>query len=117
MTYTIKEASEKINLPASMLRYYEKEEILPTVKRDENGNRMYDEGDLAWLELVTCLRKTQVPLSELKAISKLSQQGIDTLQQRIDILEMHKKNILKQQKELEYTVEKLDEKITYYKNL
>lgn len=116
MSYKIKEVAEKINLPTSTLLYYEQENILPAIKRDENGNRIYDDADVAWLELVTCLRKTNIPLSELKAISLLSRQGIGTIQERIRLLEMHKDNIIKQQQELQDTLKKLDKKINYYKN-
>lgn len=39
MGYTIKEASEKVNLTPYTLRYYEKEGLLPLVGRDSHGNR------------------------------------------------------------------------------
>lgn len=33
MAYTIKEASEKMNIPAHTIRYYEKEGLLPFLKK------------------------------------------------------------------------------------
>ncbi|NKR09645.1 MerR family DNA-binding transcriptional regulator, partial [Escherichia coli] len=40
---TIKEISEKTGITPYTLRFYEREGILPSVKRDSSGNRMYDE--------------------------------------------------------------------------
>lgn len=117
MTYTIQEVAEKVNLLSHTLRYYEKEGILPFIKRDKNGNRIYQESDLAWLELVICLRRTNIPLSDLRAIAQLSKKGSGTINERIGILEAHKKEIEKQQEELTYTLKKISEKITYYKSM
>ena len=40
MTYTIKEASDITGIPATTLRYYDKEGILPFLERKESGHRM-----------------------------------------------------------------------------
>ena len=52
MGYTIKQISEKTNLSAHVLRYYEKEGLLPSVSRSNSGFRNYSEGDLEWLGLL-----------------------------------------------------------------
>ncbi|WP_379547003.1 MerR family DNA-binding transcriptional regulator [Oceanobacillus sojae] len=38
---TIKKASEKVEVPVSTIRYYDNEGLLPFIKRDENGYRMF----------------------------------------------------------------------------
>lgn len=76
MGYSIKEVSEKVGLPAHTLRYYEQEGLLPFIKRDANGNRIFNENDLTWLELVICLRKTDIALSELREIVELTKKEI-----------------------------------------
>lgn len=45
MTYTIKEASDITGIPATTLRYYDKEGILPFLERKESGHRMFSEQD------------------------------------------------------------------------
>lgn len=55
MEYTIKQVSELTGLPASTLRYYESEKLLPAVNRNEAGHRVYDEKSLDWLSIITCL--------------------------------------------------------------
>lgn len=43
MEYHIKEAAAKVGLPTHTLRYYEQQGLLPFIKRDENGNRIFSE--------------------------------------------------------------------------
>ena len=47
---TIKEAAERTDLSAHMLRYYERVGLLPTVERATNGHRRYSKSDLGWIE-------------------------------------------------------------------
>lgn len=51
MEYKIKQVSEITGLPASTLRYYEKEQLLPTVKRNEAGVRIYNDKTLTGYRL------------------------------------------------------------------
>lgn len=117
MGYSIKEVAEKVGLPTHTLRYYEKEGLLPFIKRDANGNRIFEEKDLSWLELVICLRKTDIALSELREIVNLTKEGDWTISKRKQILEKHKKKMLEKQRVLERAFLKIDEKIMYYDGL
>ena len=56
MTYTIKEASDITGIPATTLRYYDKEGILPFLERKESGHRMFSEQDLSMLRIIECLK-------------------------------------------------------------
>ena len=42
---TIKEVSEKFDITADTLRYYERVGLIPPVARNANGNRDYQEKD------------------------------------------------------------------------
>ena len=55
--YSIAEVSEMFNLPASLLRYWEKE--FPTIKPKKSGNnvRMYTKDDIEEIRLVNDLVK------------------------------------------------------------
>ncbi|MDQ8738121.1 MerR family transcriptional regulator [Paenibacillus sp. LHD-38] len=117
MEIHIKEAAEKIGLPTHTLRYYEQEGLLPFIKRDGNGNRIFDEADLLWLELIVCLRKTDIPLSELRAIVELTKEGDSTASQRKQIFEKHKEKMMEKQRDLDNAFIKIDSKIEFYDEL
>ena len=48
-TYTIQEISQKFDLPASTLRYYEDIGLLTDVERTENNQRVYNFGHVCQL--------------------------------------------------------------------
>mgnify|MGYP002508108400 CR=1 FL=1 len=49
MGLTIKEVSEKFNIPSETLRYYERVGVIPPVTRTASGIRNYQEEDLVLL--------------------------------------------------------------------
>ena len=49
MIYTVGEMAQKLGVPASTLRYYDKEGLLPFVERSSGGIRMFRERDFEWL--------------------------------------------------------------------
>lgn len=65
MNYSIKEIAEKVGIAPHVLRYYEKEGLLPSVERGKNGFRQYTEEDVRRLELVCSLRDTGMQLSQI----------------------------------------------------
>lgn len=82
MTFTIKEISTITNVSASTLRYYENEGLLPVIKRDNNGNRLYTEDNIEWINLLLALRLTGMPIKEIKKYIELYYQGSSTLNDR-----------------------------------
>ena len=66
MEYTIKEVTKKYNLSASTLRYYEKEGLLPKIKKNQSNQRVYDDDDLSWLDIIMCMRKTGMTIAYKK---------------------------------------------------
>lgn len=117
MTYTIKKAAAKAELAPHTLRYYEEEKLLPYVKRDTNGYRIYTDEDLSWIEVISCLRDANVSIADLKEMMDLSKGDKEVLSERIDILEAHQKKLQEQQKELKKTEEMVAIKINHLKQL
>lgn len=117
MKFRIKEAAAKVGLPTHTIRYYEQEGLLPLVKRDGNGDRIFDEKDLEWLELIACSRKTDIALSELRKVVELTQEGEYTFSLRKRIYEKHKEKIMEKQRELDNTFREIENKIQYYDDL
>ena len=117
MEYHIKEAAAKVGLPTHTLRYYEQQGLLPFIKRDENGNRIFRESDIEWLEFIICLRKTDIALLELRKIVELTQEGDDTIGLRKRIFEKHREKMMEKQRELDAAFKKVETKIDYYDKL
>ena len=59
---TIAEVAERTGLTRHTLRYYERDGLMLGIDRAGSGHRRYSERDLGWLELITKLRATGMPL-------------------------------------------------------
>ena len=65
MSYTIREVSEMMGIPASTLRYYDKKGLLPFVKRGESGYRIFSKENIRTLRLIECLKSTGMTLEQI----------------------------------------------------
>ncbi|MFS8187270.1 MerR family transcriptional regulator [Rossellomorea marisflavi] len=62
MTYSMKQVTEMTGVPASALRYYEKECILPFVDHNDKGIRVYDDVNVEWIYFILALPETDMPI-------------------------------------------------------
>jgi DNA-binding transcriptional MerR regulator len=68
---TIAEAAERTGLTRHTLRYYERDGLMLGVGRAGSGHRRYSERDLGWIELITKLRATGMPIREVRRYAEL----------------------------------------------
>ncbi|MDQ0497222.1 MerR family transcriptional regulator [Paenibacillus brasilensis] len=113
--YTIGEVAEILKISTHTLRYYEKEKII-IPDRDSTGDRRYDDSHLRWLQFVIKLKETQMPIATIKKYASLALEGEYTTQERLDLLEEHKRSIKKQIYTLQAADKMLEHKITVYKD-
>ncbi|KRL04417.1 MerR family transcriptional regulator [Liquorilactobacillus oeni] len=103
--YRIGQVSELKSISPYTLRYYDNQKLLPKVFRDKNGARRFTEEDLQWLDMIKCLKNTNMPLEEIKLFVDSTYEGKNTLNNRIKLLQGQekqiKKNIAQQQLYLE----------------
>lgn len=112
--YTIKEVSQMTEISSYTLRFYEKEGVVPFVKRDERGNRVYDDLNLEWLNFVLALRATGMPLSEIKQYVNWYKEGDSSLSERKQMMINHKTKIEQQMRELYKYLEQINYKLALY---
>ena len=113
MSYTISEAAQKTGLPPSTIRFYDKEGLLPNIKR-KNGIRVFEDMDLRLMGLLTCLKNTGMPIKRIREYVELTSKGDDTLQERYEIIKAQRQFVLDQIEQLQYYLEELDFKDWYY---
>jgi len=108
--YTIQQASLLIEIPASSIRYYEKIDLIPQIKRNEQEHRIFDEQDIELLKLIKCFRNLGMSIEDIREnISTLSleQEEINTQA----ILIQHKKKLEEQIDVLNSFISEIDQKI------
>ncbi|MBE6093425.1 MAG: MerR family transcriptional regulator [Selenomonas ruminantium] len=113
---TIKEVSEKYDLSADTIRYYERIGLIPHVPRKENGIRDFDEAACGWVEFSKCMRSAGVQVEALiEYVDLFFKEG--TEEARKDILVEQRARLQEQYEQLKATMERLDYKIAHYEEL
>lgn len=113
---TIGKLSEKTGISAYTLRYYEKKGLIK-VSRDAAGRRVFDEADVEWIRFIQRLKDTGMLLRDINRYSKLRYQGDSTIEERMKILEEHRKYVLAEQEKWENNMKHLNEKIKVYRKM
>ena len=93
MGYSIGQVAEKTRLSTYTLRYYEKEGLLPFVKKSKSGLRVFSDNDLSWLSMI---------------------EGDSTLPQRLEMFKQQKIRVKEQIEMLEKNMERINRKIEIY---
>lgn len=112
--YTVGEMAKMLGVPASTLRYYDKEGLLPFVERSAGGIRMFRESDLEWLRVIGCMKKAGMSLRDIRQYMELVIQGDDIIDARLEMFRRQRKTLETQMAELQHTMDMVDYKCWYY---
>ncbi|MFK8846481.1 MerR family transcriptional regulator [Streptomyces sp. Ac-502] len=112
--YTISEVAEHTGLSAHTLRWYERIGLMPHVDRTHTGQRRFSNRDLDWLDLVTKLRLTGMPVADMVRYAGLVREGAHTFPERERLLTAHREDVRQRIAELQSTLQVLDYKIDIY---
>lgn len=89
--YLISQVSKITGLTKKALRYYDEQNILvPSVRDEENGYRLYDEEDLKKAQLINLLRQFDFSISEIKDTLSVAESEEDlayVLKEKIEYIE------------------------------
>ncbi|KRC65008.1 hypothetical protein ASE12_09685 [Aeromicrobium sp. Root236] len=111
---TISAAAELSGLSVDTLRYYEKEGLsLHRPERSASGQRRYTEEDVRWLGTLVMLRRTGMPIRDIRRFVDLYRvEGSEP--QRLAILEAHREHVLEELSEVQTHLDAINRKISYY---
>ncbi len=121
--YKIGEIAKIVNLTPRTIRYYEEIGLLNSVKRIENGRRVYTDEDIRRLKFIKRLKllglslKEMAELEKIYSINKSNKKALERLlellkihveniDKRIENLQKLKKEILEYSKRIEQKIEK-----------
>ena len=114
MRYSIGQAAKITGLSTHTLRYYEKEGLLPFIKKSGSGLRIFQESDIGWINMIECLKGVGMSLKGIKQYIDWYQEGDSTLEKRLQMFIRQKQNLLQQIELLEHHMEKINYKINLY---
>ncbi len=111
---TITEVSQKYDMTADTLRYYERIGLIPPVNRNASGVREYREEDCRWVQFMKCMRGAGLSIEVLIEYITLFQKGSSTIKARKELLIDQRSHLAEKIKEMQQTLERLDNKIDGY---
>lgn len=114
---TSAEVSKKYNISIDTLRYYEKIGLLPPIKRDSKGYRVYTQQDCNWIYYIKVMRNAGVSIEALIEYFDLFQKGESTINKRKTILLEQRDQLAKKVQEMQDTLAMLTHKIDIYEEL
>jgi DNA-binding transcriptional MerR regulator len=112
---TIQQTVQETGLSADTLRYYERIGLLIPIRDASSRHRRYTPADLVWIQFMTKLRSTGMPLLEVREYLKLYLQGDQMLPSRQALLEAHARRVEQQIAELQAALKTIRQKIDYTK--
>ena len=114
MAYTVGEMARRLQVPASTLRYYDKEGLLPFVERSSGGIRMFRDSDFEWLQVINCMKKAGMSIRDIRRYIELALRGDDTIDTRLQMFRRQREALQAQLEELQHTLETVDYKCWFY---
>jgi DNA-binding transcriptional MerR regulator len=112
---TISETAELTGLSVHTLRYYERAGLmLSSVDRASSSHRRYSQADITWVQFLTKLRSTAMPIARVREYVDLVRAGDDTTAARLELLQTHRLTVLAQLEEMTNSLAAIDYKIATY---
>ncbi|WP_345802076.1 MerR family transcriptional regulator [Microbacterium sp. AZCO] len=115
---SISEAAAATGLSTHTLRYYEREGLmLDPVDRASSTHRRYSEADIGWVQFLTRLRSTGMPIATIREYTALVRRGDATVAERRELLVRHRTTVLAQLDDITASLAAIDIKIALYEQL
>lgn len=115
--YTMMQVCKETGLSYQTLKFYCNEGLVPNVKRDHNNRRIFDDHDLNWIKDLTCLKKCNMSIQEMKEYLSLCLQGRNTIPQRQEFLKKKQEQLRESIEELQNSLDYIDWKQNLYNDI
>ncbi|HEU4947015.1 MAG TPA: MerR family transcriptional regulator [Kribbella sp.] len=111
---TIGEAARQSGLPVETLRYYDREGFFGDLPRDAGGRRRFDADTLGLLDVLLRLRRTGMPIEQVREFADHVRAGDKLRAGRLALLRAHRERVAADLAQLQADLELIDWKISAY---
>ncbi len=113
---SISDAATATGLSPHTLRYYERAGLMLTpVDRASSSHRRYSDADISWVQFLSRLRSTGMPIATIRTYTELVRAGEATVDERLELLLRHRITVLAQLDEITASLAAIDYKIAVYR--
>ena len=104
---------EKTGLSSYTLRYYEKIGLINPIRRNNAGHRDYIDSDLNIIDFIQKLKSTGMQINDIVQYIGLLDRDEDSYNERLEILEKHRKHIKNRIKSAQEFLDIIEYKIVH----
>ena len=108
--YSMKQVCEATGFTYEGLRFYCNQGLVPHVKRDAN----FDERDIKWVKSLTCLKRCDMSIREMKEYLELCLQGAISIPERKVMLAAKRERLVELLDEVQKSIDYIDWKQGFY---
>lgn len=116
-TLGIREVADATGISVDALRWYEREGLIPGVDRTSDGRRRYSPATMRFVRLVQALRRTGMPVAEVREFVRIGRGALANHPPRLAILERQAAAITEHRRQLDADQAVIDAKIADYHRL
>ncbi|MWV49400.1 MerR family transcriptional regulator [Rathayibacter sp. VKM Ac-2803] len=112
---SISEVAAVTGLTVHTLRYYEQAGLmLDAIERASSRHRRYRPADIGWVDFLTRLRSTGMPIARIREYAELVRIGQDSEPERLALLQAHRADVEAQLARTHASLVAIDIKIAAY---
>ena len=112
--YSMKQVCEATGFTYEGLRFYCNQGLVPHVKRDANNRRVFDARDIKWVKSLTCLKRCDMSIREMKEYLELCLQGAISIPERKVMLAAKRERLVELLDEVQKSIDYIDWKQGFY---
>jgi DNA-binding transcriptional MerR regulator len=114
---SIAKVAELTGVSPHTLRYYERANLLAPVSKDAGGRRQYGPRDLEWIEILKVLRATGMPISRIRELIQMANEGDSTRRKRIAFYQAYLRELEQQIQARSAAILTIEKKIRKHQQL
>lgn len=114
MFYTVIEVSKKTGLSPHTIRYYLKEGLFPTIKRDAKGTRLFGQADIETFYMIECMKRCGMTISEIRQYMAWLAEGDRNIEKCLNLFQEKQRVLAEEQRKLKECADAVEYKIWYY---
>ncbi|MFD4025244.1 alpha/beta fold hydrolase [Streptomyces sp. NPDC058576] len=109
--FGIAEVSARVGLEPDTLRYFERQGVVPSPRRDRAGRRQYATADVELIRMLVHLRETGMPLADIAQFTGADDKAADPARLRVELLTAHRRRVRDRREELDRALDVITRKI------
>lgn len=115
--YSMKEVCEQTGMSYEGLKFYCNQGLVPRIGRDKNNHRVFDAAMVRWIHDLTCLKKCNMSLAEMKEYLALCLEGPSSIEARQALLAVKRQQLVAQLQELQSSIDYINWKENFYNEI